>query len=400
MDKRKATLTLTEKLNELGCISMVTDPAVKSYLLSNAKSVVLDLKKSGRIVTHCIESYSFDISKLWSDTIKADSLPYNLRDYKTANYFFIEKHYDSSGSSFFATPASIVGEAEEKVLRESIYKNVPESVLKAFEVLEIPNFIDAYSIYSSLKGDEARILELGIYRPFKKEDKIELGDIIKGSKSGRYYLVDKIKSDGSIEGYRFQDEALKTPATGEKDDHVHSDCNIDYIIPFKKRFSDTNFFDFIFSLPYEDQNIEINKTILKESINIDRFSILQKEYSTGKYFKDYFSVLNREVQETVVEKIKSFPNQNTLLNSWIFNQGFDVKMSHLELYKTNTQSFITYFERSEKCTQEVIVSDLFNCDHINKDVIAFLEKKYAHLLRDVSFKKETSVGEIILKGNE
>jgi len=400
MDKRKATLTLTEKLNGSGCISLVTDPAVKSYLLNNAKSVILDLKKAGRVTMHSLEAYYFDLSKFTSDTINRDSLPYGIRDYINANYFFIEKNYDSSGSRIFATPAAIIGEAEEKVLRERFYKNVPEEVSKAFEILNIPNFIEAYNVYSLLKVDEVLPLNLGIYHPFKKEDKIELGDIIQGSKSGRYYLVDKIRNDGGLEGYRFQDASLKTPATGKKDDTVYGECSSEYILRVKKRLSDISFFNFVFVLPYEDQNIEINKSILKSLNDADSCSILQKEYSEGKYFMEYFPVLNEDCQKKVVSHIKSSPKQNQFLNSWLFNQGFDVKMDYLTLYKEDAKRFINYFKRSRPDIQELIISDLFNCDYINKEVIEFLEKECSHLLRDVSFKKESSVGEIILKGNE
>lgn len=400
MDKRKATLTLTEKLSGLGCISMVTDPAIKSYLLSNAKSVVLDLKKSGRVVTHCIESHSFDISKLWSDTIKVDSLPYNLRDYKTANYFFIEKHYDSSGSSFFATPAAIVGEAEEKVLRENFYKNVPDNVLKAFETLQVPNFIEQYKNYLLLskEQDVTLLKDNCVYIPFEDSMKVELGDIIQGSKSKNYYIVEEIDNEGGIKGHRFEDTALTIPSK----DGLIGDCSHDHLIKFKKKMMIFNpsFLEFVFNLPDEGKNLVADRVILKSIDSVTTCDVLLKEYSRNKVFKEYFSDLSKDVQENAVEKIKGLPNQNMFLNSWLFNQGFDVKVSHLELYKTDTQSFITYFERSEKYAQELIVSDLFNCDYINKEVIDFLEKKHSNLLRDVSFKKDTSVGEIILKGNE
>lgn len=390
MDKKKATLTLTEKLKELGYISLVTDPAVKSYLLNNAKSVILDLKKAGRVITHCVDSYYFSLSNFESETINRSMLPIGLSGYTAANYFFTEKNYDSSGSRFFVTPAAIIGEVEEQVLREKLYKNVPEEVVKAFEVLNIQNFIDDYSVYSSLKIEGVLPSSFGIYRPFKKEDKVELGDIIQGATSKRYYLVDKIKNDGSIEGYRFQDEALKIPVEGKKDGQKHSDCNKDFIIPIKKRLSDIGFFDFVFSLPYGEQNIEANKAILKNLSDTASCKILQKEYSEGKYFKDYFSLLSEGCQKKVVDSIKSSPKQDVSLNSWLFSQGFDVKMSHLELYKNDTEAFITYFKRSEKYVKELIVSDLFNCDYINKGVIEFLEKEYSQLLRDVSFKNEIS----------
>ncbi len=62
----------------------------------------------------------------------------------------------------------------------------------------------------------------------------------------------------------------------------------------------------------------------------------------------------------------------------------------LELYKKDTKGFINYFRKSDSHIQELIVSDLFNCEHINEEVVVFLEKEYPHLLREVSFKNESS----------
>ncbi|MDP2906433.1 MAG: hypothetical protein Q8O03_00685, partial [Nanoarchaeota archaeon] len=328
MDKRKATLTLTEKLNELGCISMVTEPAVKSYLLSNAKSVVLDLKKGGRVVTHCVDPYYFSLSNFESETISRSRLPIGLSGYTAANYFFTEKHYDSSGSRFFATPAAVVGKAEERVLREIFYKNVPDNVLKAFEALQLPNFVEQYKNYLLLFKEQDVILlkDNCVYIPFEEGMKVELGDIIQGAKSKNYYVVEEIEKEGDIKGHRFEDTALTIPS---KEGPV-SDCSRDNLIKFKKKVMTFNpsFLEFVFNLPDEDKNLIADKVILKSIDSVIVCDVLMKEYSRNKIFKEYFSDLSKDVQEKAVEKIKCLPNQNTFLNSWLFSQGFDVKMSH------------------------------------------------------------------------
>lgn len=387
MDKRTAILTLTEKLRKSGYINLIIDPTVKACLLNTAKHKVLDSGK-GRIRAFSISS--IDLGEFEREVVQ--HIPYSLEHlFPQANYFFVEggskSDYGDTWRNALVTPAALVGEIEEQVLRGKFYKNVPEKISKSFEVLEITNFIDAYNVYSLLKPDEFLPLRFGVYRPFKKGEIVSLGDIIQGSTSKRYYTVEEIKSNGDIEGHRFQDIDLKTPATGKKDDNIYGECCRNSLIPVKKYLYDTSFFDFVFALPYEDQNIEVNKVIIKSLNDSDSCMFLQKEYINGKCFKDYFSVLSEGCRKKVVEGIKSLPNQNKFLNSWIFSQGFDVKIDYLELYKQDAKMFIDYFKRAGTEFQELIVSDLFNCEHINKEVIEFLEKEHAPLLRDVSFKK-------------
>lgn len=389
MDKRKATLTLTEKLNELGYISLVTDLAIKSYLLNNAKSVVLDLKKAGRVITHRLESYYSDISDFESETISRSRIPTCLSGYTAANYFFTERHHDPSGSRYFVTPAAIIGEAEEQVLREKLYKNVPEEVVKAFEVLQVPNFIETYKNYLLLskEQDVTLVKDNCVYVPFEDSMQVEIGDIVQGAQSKNYYVVEEMEKSGGIKGHRFEDAALTVPSNNG----LTGDCSRDKMIKIKKRIMIFNpsFLEFVFNLPDEDKNLIADKVILKSIDSVSACDVLIKEYSRNKVFKPYFSALSKDVQEKAVEKIRSLHKQDMPLNSWLFSHGFDVKMSHLELYKNDTQAFITYFKRSEKYEKEVIISDLFNCEHVNKEVIEFLEKEYPELLRDVSFKNET-----------
>lgn len=388
MDKRTATLTLTEKLANLGYINLVADPAVKSYLLNNAKSVILALKKGRIRIVPLGELYYSHFEKT---PVSRGYLPSELRDFPEANYFFAEggklSEYGPYLKNPFVTPVALIGGIEERVLRETFYKDVPDEIVKAFEVLRIPNFIDAYSVYSSLKEGEVLPFSFGIYRPFEKDDKIELGDIIQGSSSKRYYLVDEINSAG-INGYRFKDGALKTPAEGKKDDERYGHCEYSMVIPVKKRLSDVNFFDFVFSLPYEEQNIEVNKIILKNLSDVDSCRILLKEYSKDKLFKDYFAVLDEKCQKEVVKGIKALPGHNKFLDSWLFKEGFDIDIDYLKLYKEDAQRFIGYFKAKPEDVKKLIISDLLGYEHINPEVIEFLEKEYSHLLRDTAFNEK------------
>jgi len=290
MDKRTATITLAEKLRELGYSNRVRDQAIESYLLNNAKSVVLDLEE-GRLN-----------GKFYFSNDEAEP---------RANYFFNIREGEGGN---WVTSVALIGEVEERILRKEFYKDVPDEVVKAFEVLEIPNFIEYYKTYSSLSED-------------------------------------------------------------------------DYFLLVTKRFSSEEFLNFVFSLPYEDQNIAVNKLSLQTIHSIDFCEVLLKEYLEDKHFKDYFSVLDEDMQKKVVDKIKASPRQNNFLNSWLFSKGFTLKLDYLELYKGDSGNFIDYFNKSDDELQKLIVSDIFNCEHTNPEVIKFLEEKYPHLLRDIAFKE-------------
>ncbi|MDP2908813.1 MAG: hypothetical protein Q8N77_03320, partial [Nanoarchaeota archaeon] len=170
MDKRTATLTLTEKLANLGYMNLVVDPAVKSYLLNNAKSVILALK-NGRIRTVPLGELSY--SHFEKNPVPKGYLPSELRDFPEANYFFAEggklSDYGAYLKNPLVTPVALIGEAEERVLKESFYKDVADKVAKAFEILNLPNFIGQYSFYCSWSGELPLPLQLKkSYRPFRE----------------------------------------------------------------------------------------------------------------------------------------------------------------------------------------------------------------------------------------
>ncbi|MBL7100568.1 MAG: hypothetical protein ISS23_01295 [Nanoarchaeota archaeon] len=354
MDKRIATLTLTEKLKALGYNNKIKDPVIKNYLLNNAKSVVFDFEEG--------------------------KLEERSRQPK-ANYFFTRTQNSSSGLY-----VALIGGMEERILRKEFYKDVPNEVVKAFEILEIPHFIREYKTYSFI-SEENHFFPLLNYVPFEKGMKVEARDIIQGYNSQKYYLVQHVNQDGGIAGYVYYDVELKNPFKSDDNSVRYGVCEFQHVQPVKKNVYSEAFFDFVFDLPYEEQNLVANKMILKNVRSVNFLEIFLKEYLTGEYFKDYFLVLDKDTQKEVVDKIQVSSHQNKLLNSWLFSQGFPLELDYLELYKTDSKKFIEYFEKSSPKTRELIISDIFDCEHTNQEVGKFLEREYSHLLRDTVFKE-------------
>ncbi|MDP2908527.1 MAG: hypothetical protein Q8N77_01845, partial [Nanoarchaeota archaeon] len=200
-----------------------------------------------------------------------------------------------------------------------------------------------------------------------------------GKESRSYYIVDEIQKK-FVKGFQFEDDAL-TNSTG----HGRMECNNENILIVKKGIPDADFLAFVFSLPYEEQNIKANKVLLKLLDEVDSCGIMLEEYSKDKLFKDYFAVLDEKCRKEVVRSIKALPKRNKFLDSWLFKEGFDIDVDYLKLYKEDTEGFIRYFEYHSTEVRKLIISDLLGYEHVNPEVIEFLEKKHSHLLRDTAF---------------
>ena len=146
MDKRTATPTLTEKLQQLEYITIIADDSLKSYILEKAKSVVLDF---GHTKYQIAGFKGTDIS---SKICRDNALSYFKTQCPGANYLFTKEKKIEPGSAScksIITPAAIIGETEEIILKKEYYKNVPYDIHKALETLKIPNFIKSYETYLS-----------------------------------------------------------------------------------------------------------------------------------------------------------------------------------------------------------------------------------------------------------
>ena len=390
MDKRTATLTLTEKLQQMGYVNLVADTAVKSYLLENTKSVILYL---GDDSSRFIDAKEIDLSK---DT-KYDKLSLsNLKQkYPQANYLFAEGNKTKLGGEScdtLITPAAIIGEEEERILKKEYYKDVPYFVRKALEVLEIQNFIADYETYSSIGTDiETGKSEIKLtfnkenssqfYFPFKDSDSIEIGDIIQGKKTDRYYLVEKIESNKMI-GPRFKDAELKIPANINQ-----GFCEIDSLKPIFKLYNITHEFkEFAFALPAQEHNIYLNQRILGTITNIEIITdILYNAYLDEKNFGEYFDVVNKDAQEQAFNALRQIQERNSTYDYFLWDKGFkEVNLDYMRLYKRDADEFIEYFKNREQDDKKTILKGIMNCDYTNDDVANWLHENEVELLREVS----------------
>ena len=385
MDKRTATLTLTEKLQQLGYVTIVYDDVIKSYFLEKAKSIVLDF---GYSKSQIIDFKGTDIS---SEIDIVSTLSYFKTKCPKANYLFAKEKMITQGAvscKNLITPAAIIGEEEERILKKECYKDVLYDIHKALEVLNIPNFIEIYEIYLSLNDDdtEFKILsgqkdQLPIYRPFKNEDTIEIGDIIQGTETEKYYLVKEIQNDG-IKGSRFLDDQLKTL------DQDNSDCPNKFIKPIYKSYHQklSEFMKLVLTLPQEEQNININERILKSLRDSNTLTeILRNEYLKGKTFARYFNAVNEKAQKETIKSLKSIQNRNLDYDLFLWNKGFkEVNLDYMNIYKKDSQEFIKYFKSRKPDDKKTILKGIMNCDYTNEDVANWMNENEIELLREVS----------------
>ena len=389
MDKRTATLALTEKLQQLDYVNLVADTAVKSYLLENAKSAVLDF---GNCSSRFIDFKNIDLSK---DT-KNEGLSNLKQDYPQANYLFAEENktrLDGELSNTLITPAAIIGEAEERILKKECYKDVPYLMRRALEVLEIPNFIADYEIYSSFCSINIDKQELEFKMIFIKEnplifyaarnesDSVEEGDIIQGKKTDKFYLVENIESE-RILGSLFEDAELKIPHKP----YYGECCNENIKLIYKYYSTHPEFKEFVFSLPEEDPNITLNQKILETITNTDTITeILYNKYLDGKNFREYFKIVNKEAQNQAFNALRQVQERNLSYDSFLWDKGFkEVNLDYIQIYKENADNFIEYFKSKKQDDKKTILKDIMNCDYTNKAVADWLDENEIELVREVS----------------
>ncbi len=146
-----------------------------------------------------------------------------------------------------------------------------------------------------------------------------------------------------------------------------------------------SFLEFVFAIPYEDQNIEHNKEILRRFYyHTDFIEILIREYSNGKHFQEYFDCFDNSIKKTVFDNLKNVQKRNLANDSFLWYAGFkDIRLDHLEFYKNNTKGFIDYFSNSSVEEKKVIIKDIMNCDTTNEEVVNWLNENHMDLVREV-----------------
>lgn len=405
MDKEKAARTLVKELAKANGQNFVINHAYQNHLLENAIAayeIVYEKPYPLRIsLAHLDDNKHITNNSLLEKAIerhmaKIEESCSNIED---ANYVFVDSRenlsqagkssgYICSWISFSSnlTPFALIGEKEERQLRKMFYKDVPREIIYSMNELGIKNFIGFYKSYKNGE-DLMDYMPLEFFKSF-----YQLVSRFEYDKDNEV----NVKKFDEIGGLNAINSQLKELGITEKlyvhrqhKDFVHQDT----VLKIQSRLEDkvkndgflNEFFDFIFYLPYEEQNIESNKKILKTLRNSDLvIDVLIREYLEGDYFCEYFGVLDQEGKQLVVESLKKVTNRKPSYASFLWSQGFkDLELDHIHLYNNDVKGFKEYFNSQSIEEKKVILEDIMKCDSINQEVINWLEKKYYELLREV-----------------
>ncbi|MDP2908809.1 MAG: hypothetical protein Q8N77_03300 [Nanoarchaeota archaeon] len=323
-------------------------------------------------------------------------------DVKDANYVFVEPMGGLSPAggdsveswillantlTFFA----LVGEKEEKQLRGMFYKDVPRDIIRSMDSSGIKNFIGIYKAYRD-NGDLISHPHLGFCDGFL--------ELISKLEYDNDHEVNVRKFDelGGLSGLNsrlFELGINERLYVSERHTSYVEESTVfrvrSQLTQFRNRIKNDKFLNeflyFVFSLPREEQNVESNIIILNDPPSLDFVvGILNEEYTKGCNFSKYFEALDREAKESVVESLKSIPERKPVYDSFIWSQGFkNVELDYINLYKDDAKRFIEYFSSRGIEDQKVIIKDVLQCDHVNNEIVGWLEANHYELLREVSF---------------
>lgn len=408
MDKEKATKILSKELSDKVGREIIIEEFYKDSLIKNSLAVY----QIDKPVIFEFSDDKFRGKKGDYNTIEGLMSDY-CSSFAEVNYFFLDNlqisssQYNGGRSRFAATPYALIGKKEESSLRKLFYKNVHPEIAYAMSLLEIENFID---IYKNYKESSFECSASPFVTNVSKEDLPTLKTFVDFAMDIKYDGDDEVSkkifdSFGGIESLNtllkrnklFPIESSYKHSNG----YVHRTGvsvvvkRIQNFMKSLKTFSkeDNNhltneFLDFVFfSLPYEEQNIESNKNILKSSSNSDFVvAVLGKEYSEGKYFQEYFEVLEKENQGRVVASLKSLPNKKPVYDSFLWSKGFqNIELDYISMYKDDAKGFIEYFKKKSIEEKKTILKDVMNCDSINEEVADWLTQNEVDILREVGF---------------
>lgn len=408
MDKEKATRILAKELVKSDGQKFVTDHAYKKHLLEQSLSCY-PVKYE--------KPFSFTSKIYWpyegGHVLSIEQYNKNVNDYRKevvdyctnvndANYVFVEHaenlSFNESYSllhladtfSFFA----LIREEEAEHLRKRVYKDVQPEVICAMNTLGIKHYVDVYRLYIS--NNFLEILDaLSVSKKFTDfvselsyDNDGEVGkskfDIFEGiDVLNKCFEKLKVKTFISLTEYR------QSTSSG----YVHRK-NLAEVVEELRSLPAMNldskliddFFNFVFFLPDEDQNIEYNKAILKSySQSLNYKQVLVKEYSEGDHFCEYFDILSNDLQEEVVKSLKNDPcKKKPVYDSFLWSKGFkDIELDYLNFYKEKASIFIEYFSQRGADEKKVILQDIMNCDFVNEEVANWLNQNEVELLREV-----------------
>ncbi|MDP2908808.1 MAG: hypothetical protein Q8N77_03295 [Nanoarchaeota archaeon] len=416
MDKEEAAKVLARELVKVNGQKFIVEPAYKKHLLEHAVAayeieqkmplnsfdVVYGLNDGSVIINNA----TFMDKRTASDAIKDynERIKSHCSKFEDANYVFTEfSHgFEAAGGSYIHSWRSfnsnftffaLIGEKEERQLRRMFYKDLPNDISYAMNLLNIKNFVEYYKDYSSrdsiapenLKSCEDLAGFIGSLK-YDSDGEVHQGVFQKigGQKiSGIHEINNRLETLGVKAKLRVRGGG--NYVTRYVIDEVKAELD-----RFKKTsMTEELWFDFtrfVFSLPVEEQNIESNKKILQIHPSLDFVvDVLSKEYSKNIHFPDYFDITSAEAKALFIRHLDNIPARNLAYDSLLFSKGWHVKLDYLGLYKEDTAKFIEYFRSKGVEEKKIMLKGILDSDFVNKDVVEWLDKSEPELLREVSF---------------
>ncbi|MDP2906429.1 MAG: hypothetical protein Q8O03_00665 [Nanoarchaeota archaeon] len=413
MDKEQATKLLAKELVKLNGQKFIVNQAHQKQTLEKALSCYpVEHEKP-----FSLQTYTKDVNRLTSDNLYSFNKGYKqtitayCSKVEDANYVFTE-HFENFSQthsphggmyshliftdtfSFFA----LIGEQEAEYLKKHVYKDVSPEVVTAMNTMGIKPFADAYKVYNSMDNflemigaakASKKFLEFATRVQYDNDEEVKTAHFtdLKG--------IDTLNKQFELLGVKARLSTTEDRKTSNEKhpDYVHKknlskvveelrelpiNTELDVQIP-------DNFFAFVFSLPYKDQNIEANKLILKQfPKSLDYKQILVKEYSEGSHFCEYFDALSKDLQEKVVESLKNCSNKKLSYDSFLWSKDFkSIKLDYMNFYKENTGIFIEYFSKRNPEEKKVIIKDVMDTDFVNEEVVEWLNQNESELIREV-----------------
>ena len=425
MDEEKAIKFLTGKLaQELG-ISIVRDEWYKKELIKKSNyfnqfnnPVMVDYKHYESIPLkdkhetissggHFVNTSQYIKTKMAYTTLSG--LIKDIESCNGANYFFVDNLHQNESSGllnnlhFFVTPYSIIGKNEINHLRINSYKDVQPQIQGAMDVLSIENYADVYQLYANNRSldltDTAvkTFLNSWLHFDYLNDSGNKNITVIGIENLGDLDLLNSefkkigLKSRLDTTKYRLEKTVKDYPKRINKK-NIKEVVNEIEQKSFLFAQGDSrkellkNFWDFVFTIPYDDQNIESNQAILKSHAGeIDYISILGDEYSKGRHFPEYFNCLDELQQQRVARCLKDVPERNIINDSFLWSKGFkEIPKDYMNLYKKDADEFIEYFKSKKQDDKKTILKDIMNCDYTNKTATKWLHENEIELVREVS----------------
>ncbi|MDP2908803.1 MAG: hypothetical protein Q8N77_03270 [Nanoarchaeota archaeon] len=398
MDKYQATRILTEKLAEHFGRLVISDEQYKEKLVEGSQHVYV----VGNPIDLCLDR-DFPVFYYTRKNAKGKEQSTNLEEVikdsipSGTNYLFLWMK-KLSDCRFFAqvTPYSIIGSKEADAVKKLFYKNDDVGIREAVGTLGIKDFYRLYKAYLNNSKKFYAMLFNGDFENLKKEVvafsqslSYDSSEETRLSQFEEKFGIKKLNSDLSMFGVEFtlpsaqQVSWLKKHRVEKLVDMLNK-----HIPPLdEKNTLNIEFLRFVFEMPYEDQNVEVNKFLLKNfSHFLDIDLVMLREYQTGRHFNEYFELLDKDRQEGIVSMVKRSGIKNESYNVFLWSQGFkDIDLDYLKFYKEDATGFIAYFSSRSPEEKKFMIRDVMGCDFVNEEVVKWLNDNETDLVREVGF---------------